>query len=258
MLLQSLFLALAVMLLHMHLAFFLAVKKEDNSIADIAWGLGFVFIAWSTLFYNQNFNWRPLLATTLVTLWGLRLAWHIWLRNKNKPEDWRYQKWRQDWGENWKVRTYLQVFLLQGFLMLLISLSFIFINVLSGPGLTFLDYLGISIWLIGFMFEAIGDYQLYQFKQDPERKGIMKAGLWRYTRHPNYFGEATLWWGLFFMALYLKWGFLTLISPLLIDWMLLKVSGLPLLEKRYEGNSEYQKYKNETNAFWPWFPKRGA
>ncbi len=255
----SLWLALAVMLLHMHLACFIALKKEDNSVADIAWGLGFVFIAWSTLMFNQSFNWQALASTILVTLWGLRLAWHIWLRNRNKPEDWRYKKWREDWGKNWKIRTYFQVFLLQGFIMLVIALPIIYLNSVDSTGWQILDTLGVLLWLLGFVFEAVGDYQLYLFKQDPERSGVMKTGLWRYTRHPNYFGEATLWWGNFLLALNLSQPLTLLLvaGPATIDWMLLKVSGIPMLEKRYEGDQDYQQYKQETNAFFPWFPQKG-
>ncbi len=247
----------AVLFVFLHITYLIAIFKKDNSIADIFWGMGFVIVAWTSLFFNQNFTARALLATIFVTLWGLRLSSYIWIRNRDKPEDWRYKKWREDWGDSWRIRSYLQVFLLQGFFLLIIASSTIFINTFSQAGvsdLTILDGLGALIWLIGFAFETFGDYQLYQFKQDSANKGkVMKQGLWRYTRHPNYFGEATLWWGLWVMAVNLPWGWLTVVSPLWIDYLLLAVSGIPMLEKRYQDNPDYQQYKKETSAFFPWF-----
>ncbi len=259
-LLNTYLLTALTLFIFMHLAYYIAVSKKDNSIADIFWGMGFAIVGWASLLLNQNFTARALLATGLVTLWGLRLSIYILIRNKDKPEDWRYQKMRDQWGDSWKIMSYLQVFLLQGIFLLIIASSTIFINTFSQASvidLTWLDWLGSLVWLIGFTFETVGDFQLYQFKQDPANKGkIMKQGLWRYTRHPNYFGEATLWWGIWLMAVNLKWGALTIVSPLLIDYLLLGVSGIPILEKKYEDDPDYQQYRQETNAFFPWFPKK--
>jgi steroid 5-alpha reductase family enzyme len=136
-----------------------------------------------------------------------------------------------------------------------------FLLVLNEPGqsLTWLDGVGIFIWLVGFLFEAIGDWQLLQFKKLSKNKGrIIQTGMWRYTRHPNYFGEATLWWGVFIIALSAGSGLLAVTSPLLINFLLLKVSGIPMLEVKYEGHPEFEDYKRRTNAFFPWFPKNGA
>lgn len=237
--------------------FIVALIIKNNSIVDIGWGMGFVLIGISTLFVNQNFSLRSILVTILVTLWGGRLAYHIIKRNWGKPEDFRYAKWRKDWGKWLIPRAFLQVFMLQGFLMLVIASSVIYINYYSESALGILDYLGLGIWLIGYYFEVVGDRQLKDFLAKPENKGkIMKEGLWQYTRHPNYFGEATMWWGIFLIALSVPGSFITIISPLTITVLLLFVSGVPLLERSMQDNPDFQIYMKETNKFFPWFPKK--
>ncbi len=132
-------------------------------------------------------------------------------------------------------------------------------NASDARPLWILDYIGISIWSIGFLFEFIADLQMHLFKKKPENKGkIMKKGLWKYSRHPNYFGEITMWFGLFFLALYefMAWNFVSIISPIVIALLLIYVTGLPLAETRFKDNEEYQKYKQKTNALIPWFPKK--
>lgn len=237
-------------LVFMSLVFILATIKKDNSIVDIAWGSGFIIIALFTLL-NSNFEARQLLVTSLIVLWGLRLALHILIKNWGKPEDFRYKAWRESW-KHFYLRSFFQIYMLQGFLMILIALPVIVVNTTVNSALGQLDYLGVLVWLIGFFFEAVGDYQLTQFKKK-KTGGIMRTGVWKYTRHPNYFGEVTMWWGVFLIAL--QQGIITLISPLVITFFILKVSGIPMLEAKYEKNKEYQQYKKTTNAFFPWFPK---
>ena len=242
--------------IYMTLFFILSTLKHDSSIVDIGWGLGFVLVAFLTLYIGGNFHIRQIVVSFLVLIWGLRLAIHIYSRNKGRDEDWRYKKWREDWGKKYLVRAFLQIFMLQGFFMLVISSSFIYINSSDIQSFNFLDIAGIVIWVIGFIFEAVGDWQLSKFKIDPKNKGkIMTKGLWNYTRHPNYFGEVTVWWGIFLIALSIPGGWITILSPLTISFLLLKVSGIPLLEKKYDGNKEFEDYKKRTNAFFPWFPK---
>jgi steroid 5-alpha reductase family enzyme len=148
--------------------------------------------------------------------------------------------------------------MLQGAVIFLVALPIQLVINTPGEPLGHLDRIGLLIWLFGFGFEAIGDWQLLQFKKDPENKGkIIQHGLWRYSRHPNYFGEAVLWWGIFLIALKAQYGILAIISPILIDFLLLKVSGIPMLEAKYEGNPDFESYKARTNAFFPWFPKKG-
>ena len=237
--------------------FIIGVIKGRNDVADIAWGGGFICAALTALLTGGQAEGRTLLVFLLVTVWGLRLMLHISFRNHGKPEDHRYQNWRREWGDNYLLRSFLQVFILQGFLLLVISIPVTYTIFRNGPPLGFYDGLGFCIWLFGFLFEAIGDFQLLQFKKDPANKGcIMKIGLWRYTRHPNYFGEVTLWWGIFFICLGVPGSFWTVIGPLTITYLILKVSGTPLLEKKYMDNLEYAEYIKQTSSFFPLPPKR--
>lgn len=236
--------------------FIIAVVKNRNDVADIAWGGGFICAALAAYRGNGTTGARGWLVLSLVIIWGLRLILHISIRNKGKPEDRRYKTWKQEWGDNYLLRSFLQVFLLQGFLLLIISLPVSLTIIQSGPPLALLDGVGFCIWLFGLSFEAIGDFQLLVFKKDPANKGkIMNKGLWRYTRHPNYFGEVALWWGIFIICLSVPGIIWTVIGPLTISWLILRVSGTPLLEKRYEGNREYADYIKKTSSFFPLPPK---
>jgi steroid 5-alpha reductase family enzyme len=257
-LIPTLLIVLGLFLVHVHLFFVVSLVTKDNSWADVAWGLGFIVVAVSSWLVFGGISGVALLATVLVVAWGVRLAAHIAMRHKGKTEDWRYAQWRQEWGNWWIVRSYLQVFILQGVFLLAIASSFLYLNVRQASAqFDFLDVAGVLVWVVGFFFEAVGDYQLLLFKRDPASKGkIMTTGLWQYTRHPNYFGEATMWWGIFLMVLSEPWGWLTIVSPLLISFLLLGVSGVPMLEKKYDGNLAFAEYKRKTAAFFPWFPKR--
>jgi steroid 5-alpha reductase family enzyme len=246
--------------LYMTAWFALALVKKDNSIADIAWGLGFILVAAYT-FFRRGGLFLPLLVTALVVGWGARLALHILLRNRKRGEDPRYAAWRASWGRAFLWRSYLQVFLLQGFFLLVIASPVILVNATGAVdpsfGRGFPWWLaGLLIWCAGFVFEAVGDAQLARFKRDPANKGrIMDRGLWKYTRHPNYFGESLMWWGVWLIALEVPGGWVTIVSPILITFLLTKVSGVPMLEKRYAANPEFQAYARRTSAFVPWFPK---
>jgi steroid 5-alpha reductase family enzyme len=237
--------------------FVVAVVRNRSDVADIAWGGGFVCAAVTACLAAGINGSRALLVLFLVTAWGLRLMLHIGIRNRGKPEDRRYQAWRREWGSSYLLRSFLQVFLLQGFLLLVISLPVTHAIVRNGPPLSVLDAVGFSVWLVGFAYEAVGDFQLLQFKKNPASRGkIMTSGLWRYTRHPNYFGEVVLWWGIFLICLSVPGGLLTVIGPLTITWLILRVSGTPLLEKRYADNPEYAEYIKKTSAFFPLPPKK--
>lgn len=239
---------------YMTILFIIAQKKQDNSIVDIGWGIGFALIALFTFIQSGLYLPRQRLITQLVVIWGLRLAGHIFTRHKG--EDPRYQAWRTAWTSHFYLRSFLQIFMLQGLLMFIISLPIIAVNASQTPGITIFDFIGLVLWLVGFVFEVVGDFQLQAFTQDPANKNrVMDKGVWRYTRHPNYFGEITMWWALWLIALNVPYGLWTIVSPLTITFLLLCVSGIPLLEKRYEGNAEYQAYKRKTSALIPWFAK---
>jgi steroid 5-alpha reductase family enzyme len=186
----------------------MALIKKNNGIADIGWGIGFVIITVVSITempergvgLDENLM---LLIFILVFVWATRLSIYLYIRNWGKPEDWRYAKWRQDWGDSIYIRSFFQVFVLQGFFMVVIG-SPIILAAVDGANasLNMLQFIviifGLILWLIGFFFQTVGDYQLLVFKKDPANKGrIMRYGLWKYTRHPNYFGEATMWWGFF-------------------------------------------------------------
>lgn len=248
--------ALAVFI-YFFIFFLIAQAIKNNSIVDIGWGMGFIVVALITLFSSGNFTARSIIVTVLIIIWGGRLTYHLFRRNWGKPEDFRYAKWRRDWGKWLIPRSFFQIFMLQGVMMLIIAFPIILINASNRPGLNLLDFLGLFIWVVGFFFEAVGDRQLAIFKSDPANKGrIIQSGLWKYTRHPNYFGEVTLWWGIFFLALSVPLGWTGVISPLTITWLMLYVSGVPMLEKKYQDNPEFQDYARRTSKFIPRLPQK--
>lgn len=256
--LQIYLIGLAAILVPMTLLWLLSLPLKNSSIVDIFWGTGFVITAWVYFaFTPDGFMLRKLLIASLVTIWGLRLSIYILLRNWGKPEDFRYQKWREENGSQWWWRSFFKVFLLQGLLLWVISIPLLAAQWRPAPDhLTFFDFLGLGLWLIGFFFEAVGDYQLARFKADPQNKGkVLDRGVWRYTRHPNYFGDSAQWWGYYLIAV-AAGGWWTIYSPVLMTFLLLRVSGVALLEKTLETRPAYKEYIEKTSPFIPWFPRR--
>lgn len=248
---------LLILLAYMTVWFVVSLWKKRNDVADVAWGLGFVLLAWAGLLLADGTSGRSLLVTGLVSVWGIRLAWHIGRRHIGKPEDFRYAAWRQEWGKWFVLRSYGQIYLLQGALLFLVVSPVLFINQFPGLAWGWLDSVGLTVWCLGFFFEVVGDAQLANFIRRPENKGkLMRSGLWRLSRHPNYFGEVTGWWGIWIMALSVPYGMATIVGPLTITWLILKVSGVPLLEKKMAEHPDFAAYRTETNMFFPWFPKR--
>ncbi|MFN2340113.1 MAG: DUF1295 domain-containing protein [Halanaerobium sp.] len=245
-------------LLYFSLFFVIAVLKKDNSIVDIGWGLGYVYTANMTLFLTNNYNLRSFIITFIVTIWGLRLSYHIFKRNLGKGEDFRYAEWRESW-DHFYLTSFLRVFMLQGLLLFIISTPII--KIISAPyySLKIIDFIGLLIWGIGFAFESAADKQLKDYKELPksEKNGhVLKSGVWKYTRHPNYFGDALVWWGFYTIALAVSGGWIFIFSPIIMTLLIRFVSGVPLLEKHYADDQEYQKYAKKTNKFFPWFPKK--
>jgi steroid 5-alpha reductase family enzyme len=248
--------ALAV-LVYMTGIFLLALRRKDNSIVDIGWGLGFVLVALLMLLRSGTLSVRHLLVAALVTVWGLRLSIHLYFRKRGQGEDFRYAQWRRSWGRWFVLRSYFQVFILQGVFLMVIALPIILVIRSAAGPFTAWDAAGFLVWVLGFVFETAGDAQMERFRADPANKGrIITSGLWRFTRHPNYFGEAAMWWGIFLIGLAVPRGWLGVASPLLITFLLVKVSGVPMLEKKYAGNPEFAAYARRTSVFIPWFPKR--
>ena len=240
------------------LLFILGQIKKNNSIVDIFWGLGFAIAALYTYIFHSDQSAVPSVATALVTIWGLRLTYHIGKRNIGKPEDFRYVNFRKRWGEKFKLlKAFLHVYVLQMLMLILIALPFLNININGNQAFGILETFGLLVWLFGFLFEAIADKQLKNFKADPSNKGkILSSGLYKYSRHPNYFGEATLWWGIFLMNLSVANGLWFIIGPITITVLVRFVSGVPMLEKHYENNEKFQKYAEKTSIFIPKPPKK--
>jgi steroid 5-alpha reductase family enzyme len=250
----GLFLLTAVTLLWL-----LSLLLRDASIVDVFWGLGFVAVYWlGSALVAHPLAPRQWLVGALVTIWGVRLALHILRRNWGQGEDFRYARWREEAGPSWWWRSYFKVFLLQGGILWLVAMPLLAVladSALHPTGL--LDALAVLVWAVGFLFEAGGDWQLSRFKADPANTGhLMTAGLWRYTRHPNYFGDALQWWGFYLFAL-ASGAWWTIFSPLLMTYLLRRVSGVAMLERTLrETKPGYAAYMARTNAFLPGRPKQ--
>ena len=212
---------LLVLLAFFFVVFLIGQAKKNNGLVDIAWGLGFVIVAVYSFFASEFQTERAAVITILVALWGLRLGYYLFRRNWSKAEDYRYVNMRKRWGttKSKYVKIFLNVYLLQLILLFIIAQPIITVNKSSEMGLGWLDYIGIAVWIIGYIFEVVGDSQLKAFISKPENKGrLMKYGLWKYTRHPNYFGEATMWWGIFIISLSVPNGWTGFYSPLIITF----------------------------------------
>jgi len=232
---------------------------KDASIIDIFWGFGFVIIAWFYAFQNDlgMMGTREKLLLAMITIWGLRLTIYLAMRNLGKGEDYRYAQWRNDNGEKWWWLSFIRVFALQGFLLWIISATYLpSFSITAEMGI--LEYVGVLLWMIGLFFEAVGDYQLAQFKKNPNNKGkVLNTGVWRYTRHPNYFGDATIWWGFFLFALAHPQGWMFVFCPIVMTFFLLKVSGVAMLEvKLKKSKPQYAEYIRTTSSFIPMPPKK--
>jgi len=233
------------------LTWVISVIKSNVAIVDSVWSLMFILEAWIYLLGTSAPSSRGLLVATLVSIWGLRLALHITVRSRGHGEDRRYQAIRARNEPGFALKSLYLVFALQAVLAWIISLPLLGAAIGSG-GLGFMDVVGAVLWLVGFVFEAGGDWQLSRFKADPANRGkVMDRGLWRWTRHPNYFGDFCVWWGLYAIALSAG-AWWSIPGPLLMSVLLMRVSGVTLLEKDIgERRPQYADYIRRTNAFFP-------
>jgi steroid 5-alpha reductase family enzyme len=225
--------------------------------------VGSLFLAWLSYFMGEG-TWVSLLFSIIASAWALRLSVRIYFRGRGKPEDFRYKAWRDAWGKTFVLRSFLQVYLLQGLVIFIVSLPLVLtaLYVRTDAYVSF-ALLGVALWIIGFLFETIGDAQLDRFIRDATNKGkLMTEGLWKYTRHPNYFGESLMWIALgassaVLLALegYGALSLVVLLSPLLITFLLLKVSGVPMLEAKMKQHPDWNEYARKTSVFVPWIPK---
>lgn len=252
---SNFYILMGALFLYMTGWYVVSLVQKRNDVADIAWGTGFILISWLSFFLFGP-SLRGIMVNMLVTVWGSRLAYHIFVRYRKKTEDYRYENWRKEWGTWWALRSYLQVFLLQGVFLAIIIYPVIHLHAYATDSLAWVDIVGIAVWGMGFGLETIADRQLSDFKNNPKNKGkLLTSGLWRYSRHPNYFGEALLWWGIYLTAISVPGGMWTFFGPMTITILVRYVSGVPLLEKKYKGRADFKRYTQTTSVFIPLPPK---
>lgn len=244
---------LAVALLLMTGLWWISLQLDDCSIVDIFWGPGLILLMSIYFALTDGALPRRILITILTIAWGMRLTIHLYLRYRANGQDPRYRAWHDEMGADGKKASLFRIFWLQGVVMSLISLPLLRAQAAGTPDyLTWLDLLGAATWLAGFVLEAISDIHLVKFRNAPENASkVLDKGPWRYSRHPNYFGEVMQWWGFFLIALTTSRGYSSVISPLLLTYLLTQVS-IPLLETHLRGILPgYQHYASKTNPFIP-------
>ena len=231
----------------------ISVAMRNVGIVDIFWGSGFVAVAWLSLLLRGAPTLHGWVLAGMVTIWGARLAIHLAKRNLGDEEDYRYRSMRERMGHKtfWWASLFI-VFWLQGAIMWVVALP-IQVGVSAAPVLSRWNAFAFAVWLVGFLFESIGDYQLARFKANPDNQGkVLDRGLWRWTRHPNYFGDFLVWWGIFGWVATSGVGLWTVISPIIMSVLLMRVSGVTLLEKTITSRRPgYEEYVRRTNAFFP-------
>jgi steroid 5-alpha reductase family enzyme len=261
--LNTFLLAAGVIFVFMCIMFVVALITKNNSVADIGWGAGFALVAVTLFFFNQNQSLGLIIITAITLVWGLRLSIYLFIRNAGKPEDWRYANWRKEWGNYVVIRSFMQVFMLQGAIMYLNVLPVIVANASQNIGAYALPFfaVGFGLWLIGFLFETIADWQMYRFKNDAANKGkVMNTGVWRYSRHPNYFGEQLWWWALGGFAVSLGQPEMlvgTAFNSLVLATVTVMTENKMLTRWAPERAELYRQYIRTTSPLIPWF-KRGS
>jgi steroid 5-alpha reductase family enzyme len=238
------------------LSFLVAWRYRRADVADVSWGLGFILLAWFPYFFIPP-SLYSVVISALVSAWGARLALHIFFRLRKRGEDFRYAAMRPPTGQFRPLPIYLKVFLFQGVLLYIVALPLQWIHVYGEQGPLPLLFLIVPMWLLGFVYETVADWQLSRFLADPSCHGrLLKTGLWQYSRHPNYFGELLQWWAIGIGALPLPHGWISLAGPLLLTFLLLRVSGVPPLEKKLSRHSDFADYARTTPLLIPRLSRR--
>lgn len=241
-----------IIFIYFTLLFAMACWQRNYAIADIGWGAGFILTAFFSVWMSPQHSLLEIMVTLLVLLWGGRLSIYIYLRNKNKPEDFRYREMRESWGSHANLHAYVKLYLVQAVIMWIVSIAIMIAAEATSSPLTWQTWFFAAVAIFGFMYESLSDYQLAQFKKSPENRGkIMASGLWQFSRHPNYFGEIIFWWGISLLVMINSGQCLALISGLTMNILIVYVSGVPMLEKKYKDNPAYQDYIAKTNAILP-------
>ena len=247
------FLSAAILILfYFTLLFFVACRIRNYAIADVGWGAGFILIALMCIYLANNISLLFWLVFGLICLWGTRLSIHIYLRNKGKPEDFRYQQFRTKWIKHPYLNAYVKLYLTQALLTLIVSTAILIAAFNATSKINIVGWLFFSVAFIGLLYESISDFQLVQFKKASTNAGkVMQQGLWRYSRHPNYFGEIIFWWGISLLTVVATGNYFALVSGITMNWLIVFVSGVPMLEAKYKSNPAYEEYIRTTNSLFP-------
>jgi len=233
--------------------------SKNAGIVDVGWAVSFVLAVWAYFFLGYGYGPKRWVITIMVTIWGCRLAWQLYMRYVSFDEDPRYQQLRKSWGTEGEDFKFFMMFIFQGVLALVLSLPFLIVCSLADPIWHGVEVVGMIFWLVGVAGESWADYELFHFKQNPENADkVCRKGLWGLSRHPNYFFEFIVWVGYFLFALGTPAGWLAIISPAIMLVLLTKVSGIPLTEAQAvkSKGSDYENYQKTTSAFIPWLPKK--
>lgn len=237
--------------------FFVSLRVKRYDVIDVAWGPGFIFIAILSFNLRDNFlDERSVWILLLITLWGLRLFFHTFKRNLRQGEDWRYHQWYSGQSCRHSICTFFQVFMFQAAIMMIVSLPIAYSLRLIALPIFDINYFGLILAVFGLGLESIADWQRADFlKQSANKNKLMTKGLWRFSRHPNYFGEILFWWGIYFLVWGISKSWMLIVTPLTVTYILLFVSGLPT-EKKYSGRADFEEYKRKTSPIFLWFPRK--
>jgi steroid 5-alpha reductase family enzyme len=240
--------------IHIIVWFMISIFLKRNDVADIGWGMGYVLLCMYHAFTKPIHPVEGVCYLLTIT-WGIRLSVHLFNRNRHKSEDFRYLQWRRDWGSSFYVRSFFQVYVLQSLILFLIISPVLYSASFATSQWSIFTVIGIVVWLIGFYWQVVGDRELAIFiAERKDKDDILKTGLWSYSRHPNYFGEVVMWWGIYLVVWPLSGSLVFIIGPLTITLLIRYVSGVPMLERKYAGNKAYQAYKMHVPVLFPRIP----